>query len=254
MTQVPVPPIRQICARALSMAPTAIRWRIARRMDPLAARWLQRLHDADGRYTLRGMRARKCIFVHVPKCAGLSMTEALFGDKGGAHASLEDYLHVFGARWTDQAFKFAFVRDPLTRTVSAFDFLRRGGLNRWDSAFAETHLARFADVNDFALHGLGDPEIMQYVHFREQVSFLTDPRTGRVGVDFIGRFERIDEDFAEICARIGVEAPLVERNRRAKADAAPVLTDAASVRIAEIYRHDCATFGYCERLAVSVMT
>ncbi|SFI48437.1 sulfotransferase family 2 domain-containing protein [Albimonas pacifica] len=231
-------------AALLAAAPRPLRRFAARRMDPAAARWLQGLEGADRPYSLDGMRRRGCLFVHVPKCAGLAMAETLFGDKAGAHASLEDYLYHFGARWTDRAFKFAFVRDPVSRTVSAFEFLRAGGLHRWDAAFAERHLARFADVEAFARDGLSDPAILRYPHFREQVSFLTDPRTGRVGVDFVGRYERIGEDFARVCARLGVEAPLAERNRRPMAKAAPDLSDAAAARIRQVYRRDCEAFGY----------
>ncbi|WP_339952016.1 sulfotransferase family 2 domain-containing protein [uncultured Albimonas sp.] len=244
MTQIPVPPGRRLFAAALAASPRRLRWRIARRLDPTAALWVQGLAGSTRPYSLEGMRARRCIFVHVPKCAGLSIAETLFGDRAAGHATLEDYLNVFGARWTDRAFKFAFVRDPLTRAVSAFEFLRAGGLHRWDAEFAERRLARFADVNDFVLHGLGDPEIMGYHHFREQVRFLTDPRTGRIGVDVLGRYERIEADFARICVRLGVEAPLARRNRRETTAAAPDLSDAAVARIAEVYRRDCETFGY----------
>ncbi len=244
----------RLFATALAGAPRPLRWRAARRLDPSAARWLQGLVGSDRPYSLEGMRRRGCIFVHVPKCAGLSVAETLFGDKAAAHASLEDYLYLFGARWTDRAFKFAFVRDPVARAVSAFEFLRAGGLHRWDAAFAERRLARFADVEAFARDGLGDPAIMAYPHFREQVSFLADPRSGRVGVDFIGRYERLAEDFACIRDRLGVEAELVERNRGPTRTAAPDLSEAAVARIREVYRRDCEALGYTAAQPVPVTT
>lgn len=244
-------PLRRLGFRALYAAPRRLRWATARRLGKQPARWVQSCHTADdgADYTLRGMRDRHCIFVHVPKCAGISVTKTLFGNFGGGHASVADYLGVFGSDWFDRAFKFTFVRDPWTRTVSAFEFLRGGGLNRWDAAFGERYLKPYPDINAFVAERLGDPEVMAYFHFRDQVSFLEDPRTGGLGVDFIGRFESIDADFAAVCARFGVQAPLVMSNARAEKPGDDGLSAASVERIAEVYHRDVELLGY-ERLVL----
>ncbi|MBB5517366.1 sulfotransferase family 2 domain-containing protein [Amphiplicatus metriothermophilus] len=192
------------------------------------------------------MRERNCIFIHVPKCAGLAVAHALLGGKGGAHASAADYLSVFGARWFDQAFKFAFVRDPWRRTVSAFDFLRRGGLHADDAAFAETHLKRYSTIDAFVTEGLARPEIRTWPHFREQVSFLLDPRTDRLAVDYLGRVETIEEDFRAIRARLGLACELPMKNARVatEADDSLKLSARAIDRIAEVYARDVEMLGY----------
>lgn len=238
--------LARIGARVFYNLPRRLRWKLAREFGGQPRRWVQWIYDSPSEYSLRPMRERNCIFIHVPKCAGLAVAHALLGGKGGAHASAADYLSVFGARWFDQAFKFAFVRDPWSRTVSAFDFLRRGGLHADDAAFAETHLKGYATIDAFVTEGLARPEIRNWPHFREQVSFLLDPRTDRLCIDYLGRMETIDEDFRAIAARLGADAALPVKNARAVRDADDSLKLSARAvdRIAEVYARDVEMLGY----------
>lgn len=227
--------------------PRRLRWKLSRTMGGRSRSWIQRLYDADGDYTLREMRARNCVFVHIPKCAGIAVAEALFGNYAGGHSTAEEYLSVFGARWFDQAFKFTFVRDPWSRTISAYDFLRRGGFNDADAAFANQHLKGYADINDFVERGLGRPEIRSWQHFQSQTHFLLDPRTQKLAVDYLGRFENIEDDFKVISKRLNVKSKLVEKNARSggrKADDSLKLSMRSIDRIGDIYARDIAMLGY----------
>ena len=99
-------------------------------------------------------------------------------------------------------FSFGFVRDPYTRLVSCYRHKilgpRRRG-KRLSPLFAVYGRA-------FSLQ-MGFPEFVRAVaavpderaekHFRSQTRFLY--RQGRPLVDFIGRLERFDEDWAEVC-------------------------------------------------------
>ncbi|MEQ8936322.1 MAG: sulfotransferase family 2 domain-containing protein [Amphiplicatus sp.] len=211
-----------------------------------AKRWLQWIYDSDKEYSLRGMRERNCIFIHIPKCAGISLASSLLGNYGGAHATADDYMSVFGAEWFDQAFKFTFVRDPWSRTVSAFDFLRRGGFHADDAAFGEKHLARYPGIADFVAEGLERPEVRNWVHFRDQVEFLIDPRTGRLCADYLGRVETIEKDFRAICERLNISADLKVKNSRENAGGDESLKlDAKTIdKIAQVYARDVEMLGY----------
>ena len=50
-----------------------------------------------------------CIFVHIPKTAGVSICRALFGNLAGGHASVSMYQIVFSKEEFDRYFKFTFV-------------------------------------------------------------------------------------------------------------------------------------------------
>lgn len=236
---------RQFFRIAFSL-PRRVRWRLFRQFGGREKKWVQWIYDGDGEYSLRRMRELNCIFVHIPKAAGIAVTHALFGNKGAAHASVGDYLSVFGSKWFDQAFKFTFVRHPVRRVVSAYDFLRRGGLHDDDRRFANEHLRQYATIDEFVAHGLDRPNVRNWNHFRDQTGFLTDPRTGALNVDFIGRVETIEKDFEAICSRLGVSTALKRENARADANEDPTLklSPASTEKIRQVYERDFALLGY----------
>lgn len=208
--------------------------------------WMGFLREVDEGpgdfHSLREPEAANAIFLHVPKNGGVSVAKTLFGSHVTSHTPLFAYLAWYGAARFDAMFKFGFVRDPWKRLSSAFHFLKAGGLTDTDRAWAETHLAAFEDVNDFVQTGLSRPEIATWVHFRPQMYFLRDPRTKRHGLDFTGRFERLEEDFRTVAHRLGQDAALPHFNKTKRAATA---LDARSIEIiGEIYREDAETFGY----------
>lgn len=231
--------------------PRRVRWRLFRQFGGREKKWVQWIYDADGEYSLRPMRELNCIFVHIPKAAGTAITHALFGNKGGAHASVDDYLSVFGSFWFDSAFKFTFVRNPWSRTVSAFEFLKQGTFDDRPfapdvRAFVEENLSQYATAEEFIRHGLGRPHIMEWPHFRPQHRFLVDSRSGVIGVDFIGRHETIDADFKHVCEVLRLETSLLRRNARRGGDTRrlPSISQESYDKIADIYSTDLDLLGY----------
>ena len=75
---------------------------------------LQRLRKtvSPSGYSYSGFDRLQCIFVHIPKCAGVSIASSLFGNLGGGHATLSEYRLVFDCREFNRYFKFAVVRNP----------------------------------------------------------------------------------------------------------------------------------------------
>src|SRR3954454_22051651 len=54
----------------------------------------------------------KCIFIHIPKTAGLSVSKTLFGNYAGTHLGIDHYIATLGRKTVEEYFKFAFVRNP----------------------------------------------------------------------------------------------------------------------------------------------
>ncbi|RME34235.1 MAG: hypothetical protein D6794_10770 [Deltaproteobacteria bacterium] len=186
----------------------------------------------------------KCIFVHIPKCAGISVARALFGNNAGGHTSIMQYQRVFPERTLDEYFKFTFVRNPYSRLLSAFQYMQKGGRNEKDKKWAEKHM-KFSSFEDFVLNGISRFEIINYLHFRPQVSFLIDDR-GELKVDFIGRFETLEEDFNKIKNRVKPQAKLPHLNRSStttkdwKARYTPEMIEVVN----DLYRFDFEVLGY----------
>lgn len=198
-------------------------------------------------YTLRDFVSNECIFVHVPKAAGISVNTALFGHLAGGHQTVRDYRLIFGRRFWSY-YKFTFVRNPYSRLVSTYEYLKNGGNPSWPSNrdFCREVIDSYNGFSDFVLKWLL-PEKTQWpkVHFYPQVHFLTID--GTISVNFVGCVERIENDFGEVCQKLNIKAALPIRNRT-RGNRRPVQEyydkDAVIRRVQDVYRSDFESFGY----------
>lgn len=190
--------------------------------------------------------ARRALFVHIPKCAGITVNKTLYGCRGGAHMSTELYKHYLTRREFETFFKFTFVRNPWDRVVSAYHFLREGGLNDRDRGDAERSVLAFATFDEFVREFIGQNRLMETVHFRPQYLFLCKNDRAAPDVDFIGRFERFEEDFATVCARLGVSCTPAHANsgRSRPISWRNVYTDETAEIVSLAYARDITLFDY----------
>jgi len=154
----------------------------------------------------------KSIFIHIPKTAGVSVCKILYGVDIIGHAKLRHYQIVFNHRAFSSYFKFCFVRNPWDRLYSAYRFLMLGGWHEADRKWAEYNLHKFSSFEDFVLNGLADKSILSEVHLQPQYPYIMNFYTRKSGMDFIGRFERLNEDFDFVANKIGVQASLTHQN------------------------------------------
>jgi len=188
----------------------------------------------------------RCIFIHVPKCAGISLVRSLFGDDFQVgHQSLGQYQRLFSRVDFESYFKFTVVRNPYDRLVSAFFFMKKGGLGQNDKDWTAQHLAAY-DTFDAFVKGWVRPEnIRPFALFRPQCDFICIEQN-KPAVDFIGYFENLETDFHLICQKLGTNAPLQEQNRNASRnkDYREYYTEETKAIVAEIYADDLRALGY----------
>ncbi|NND56917.1 MAG: sulfotransferase family 2 domain-containing protein [Xanthomonadales bacterium] len=222
-------------------------------------------------------RAFNCLFVHIPKTAGQSVEqffmnqlhldwnedrEALLlqgnedrtrGTEKLAHLSASEYVDdgYIGREDFSALFKFSFVRNPWERILSEY---------RYRNYF------QHRSFRDFVLNKLPQPGWDdQYRHVMPQYDMLHD-RQGNLLVDFIGRFESLQQDFDLICERLDIaDSRLPHRNRSDKKSRdlkrklrnalfrngenqwrgmEDFYDDETRKAVAEYYRKDIETFGY----------
>jgi hypothetical protein len=158
----------------------------------------------------------RCIFVHIPKTAGRSV-EMFFinklmldrddenhrqqllitdnddpakGTEKLSHLSAYEYVQCghIAEQVYSAYFKFSFVRNPWARLVSEYRY--RNFL---------THKS----FKDFVLNKLPEPSWDdKYRHVMPQTEMLYD-HNGNLLVDFVGKFEQLQEDFERVCSRLG---------------------------------------------------
>ena len=159
-----------------------------------------------------------CIFVHIPKTAGRSVemffinklkldrdneadrAQLLINDNDDPAKGTEKLSHLSASEYvrcghvTEQEFsgyyKFSFVRNPWSRLVSEYRY--RNFLNH-------------RSFKDFVMNKLPPPgRDDKYRHIMPQTEMLYD-ESGNLLVDFVGKFEYLQQDFDQVCKLLGFE-------------------------------------------------
>lgn len=135
------------------------------------------------------------------------------------------------AVWRDY-FKFACVRNPYARFVSACAML-----NKRNPDYA-------GDETGFMKRALRVRRFRERALVRPQWDMLADER-GTLGMDFVGRYETLQPSFEEACRRIGIAAaPLPRSNAAERGDHAEYYDAELLGVVTEFYRRDFDAFGY----------
>lgn len=165
----------------------------------------------------------KCIFIHIPKSAGTSMDRLLQAadpevirilpelpathvPSKGKHCfaqDLADFLPDFV--WSGY-FKFAFVRHPAERLVSWYSMC----VQKPDVDYRRYVLENTTNFEDFTLKSGAFPGRAAMIGFN-QVDYIYG-RHHKPLLDFVGRFENIERDFAYVSEQLGLRCPLQQEN------------------------------------------
>jgi hypothetical protein len=203
--------------------------------------------------------SHKFLFVHVWKAAGTSIRESLrpFGHDP-SKTPANRFLRACRLGWTWPASKSKVfdshisareLRDRLPRGVFRkffkFGFVR----NPWELLVSRYHyiLQTPTHPRHSVVASLGSfPAYLQWLtqnNKRQQADFLVDERACLL-VDFVGRFERIDTDFREVCRQIGISAELKSLNLSRHADYRTYYDRRSIQLVAEHFRDDVERFEY----------
>lgn len=206
------------------------------------------------------------LFVHIAKTGGTSVRASLqplrrrdpwywpmylcsrFSHLSGHRiaAKLPRHAKIIAAKemlpkpFFDALFKFAFVRNPWDLQVSSFHHIRREH-PRYLGGHEE-----FADFLRWKLY----PERPYQYHLDTSIELQSDyliDLHGTLVMDFIGRYERLEGDFAAACGRIGIVPPPLAHKRRAndrRRDYRSYYSDETAELVAHHFRRDIELLGY----------
>jgi hypothetical protein len=192
------------------------------------------------------------IFVHVQKTGGNAVRSALgmAVDDVHKHFFARELRDIHGRVAWDSRFKFAFVRNPWDRLVSWWSMIDNArdfvDPERPPNSFFGYVLERARNFEEFILRctdEIIDSDGRKHI-FRNQIDYLVDDN-GTIIVDFIGRFEYLQESFNEVCYRLGrapVALPRINDSRHAAYT--EYYTSAMAETVAQHYAGDIEKFGY----------
>lgn len=196
-----------------------------------------KIHNADG------FHYYKCIFVHIPKTAGLSICQSIFSNYGAGHYSLSDYQNIFSKRIFNSYFKFTIVRNPYERFESAYDYLKNGGFDDRDRLWAEKNIMVYNDINEFVQFWLNSKSMFEMVHFKPQANFLKN-KSGQINMDFIGRMENLQDDYNFIKKKVGFTADLKKINTTKRKNDRIQLNQISKEKVYQMYKEDFEVLKY----------
>jgi len=186
----------------------------------------------------------KCIFVHIRKTGGSSLSSFLkeidqdaeyaYHPNHSLHAPLSWYTKAYGDQVYNDYFKFTFVRNPWDLRISFKQWCANTGgrLGKYARQLSFSDwIKRYAVRYNPDKTGVG----------MTQLSYLNPIKD----MNFIGKFENLQEDFNIICDKIGIPQQELPRKNATKHKHYTEYYDEETRQIvAEKYAKDIEMFGY----------
>jgi hypothetical protein len=192
------------------------------------------------------------IFVHIQKTAGTSITNKLnefSGTKriGHPHSFIKDNT----IENKDNYFKFSIVRNPWDRLVSWYIMLQHKGFHNDWSDYVLTNSKSFSEFLDLTdiIYETSMSELFSEKKYPKSISFnqldYISDEEGNVVVDFIGKFENLQNDYAHIMKQLNIPAPPLQHlNKFEHKDYRSYYSDADIEKVYNLYKRDIEYFHY----------
>lgn len=185
------------------------------------------------------------IFVHVPKNAGSSVNDALYGQFMGHIPAWR--IKQLAPKTFTRFPSFALLRDPVNRCRSAYEFAKAGrgegagllaGMNRPE----RYKIPEFNSFEQFVTEWLplqnldaADPV------FRSQSSYVCD-RSGAIIVGRLGTVETLANMEGWLTQQLGRPVVIGHTNRTPRTSEASKIDPATQNAIRHLYRQDCTLY------------
>lgn len=147
------------------------------------------------------------IFIHINKTAGTSISTALdFSIK--QHFTAKEIIDLIGEDKWRRAFKFTFVRNPFSKVISHYHYRIETNQTQMKS--------KKIDFKTWLKKTYGEEKDPFYYDnpkmFLPQCEWLKN-HNDLIDIDFIGKFENLENDFREVQSKLGLNKKLPAMNK-----------------------------------------
>ena len=186
----------------------------------------------------------KCIFIHIPKTAGTSILSILGeGTINRDHAIYNIYRKADKQKF-NKYYKFTFVRNPWDRVVSTYEYLIQGGNKFEDKYFEELLKSKYDTFEKFVMEYLNKDIIHEHDIFRPQYLYIYDHK-GICQVDFIGKYEELNQSFKVISEKLKIPSDLPRVNLSRRVEYSTYFKKKEIIdKISDLYNRDIQLFDY----------
>lgn len=162
---------------------------------------------------------------------------------GGTHDTAAQGRWKLGRTVYEQYMSAAFVRNPWDRLVSWYSMIERSDRDLRLHQYVHENSHDFDSFVRNCTRTIHDHDGKKSF-CRNQIDYLTDWRC-RLIVDFVGRFETIEQDARLLFRRLGFEDAHLPHARSGKHNHySTYYTDELAALVARRFRRDIDTFGY----------
>lgn len=185
----------------------------------------------------------KFIFIHIPRTGGSSINFALSKicdkddiirrDDTRHNTAMQIKAEVGDATW-NSCFKFAFVRNPWEAVLSEYFYILKRAKPKGRKEYE-----KYTDFNHYLTSSKG-----KLILFHSMCDYIVD-KNGKIAVDFVGRFENLEEDFKQILQKIDLQnMSLPHENATSHSHYSEYYNERAKQIVAEKFKKDIKMFDY----------
>jgi len=204
----------------------------------------------------------RTMLIHIPKNAGNAIYQTYSGQgmriwdhniRVESYQKYADYAIGKIARKFPHLFKkmyasLAVIRNPWDRVYSAYNYLSistdwEGDPSTVDALDYEKYIKPYGNFETFVKEGLTIAS-QQQLHFLPQLFWITDEE-GRIVVDYVIRYESIDEELKRVVVKLGLSPrELKVVNKKNFADYRQMYTEETKEIVRNIYSDIIEKFDY----------
>lgn len=191
----------------------------------------------------RQFRQDRVIFIHIPKCAGSSFLDSYLGYQLG-HINASEYYNLDRSLFLD-SFVFSFVRHPVSRFISAYNFLQRTTLWSYVPEIRAQLNLYGSSADQVAKTITKTSELLTLPWFKPQHTFLEIG--GKVAVNRVFKTENFAEDIKILQQSIETQLRFQSNINRSSPNIQAfeeVLNTDSIQNLESVYERDFTLFGY----------